>query len=172
MELTVEKGFGYSLSEDRKVAELGSITIDAVFTPVRRVTYTVAATRVGRRTDLDKLILKIWTNGSVSPIDALNAASKILASHFTQIYEPKAQPTAEVGAVSASSIPQSTLKTTIDELDLPTRIYNSLRNGGVETIEQLLAVPRKDLVSMRNMGGKSISVIEEKLKEKGVTLSA
>ncbi|HSW48116.1 MAG TPA: DNA-directed RNA polymerase subunit alpha [Candidatus Saccharimonadales bacterium] len=172
MELTVEKGFGYSLSEDRKVAELGTITIDAVFTPVRRVTYTVAATRVGRRTDLDKLILKIWTNGSVNPTDALNTASKILASHFTQIYEPKAQPAAEVGAVSSSSIPQSTLKTTIDELDLPTRIYNSLRNGGVETIEQLLAVPRKDLVSMRNMGGKSISVIEEKLNEKGVTLSA
>lgn len=172
MELTVEKGFGYSLAEDRKAAALGTITIDAVFTPVRRVTYTVAATRVGRRTDLDKLILKIWTNGTVSPTDALNTASKILASHFTQIYEPKAQPVPAEGVSSASAISQSTLKTTIDELDLPTRIYNSLRNGGVETIEQLLAVPRKDLVSMRNMGGKSISVIEEKLKEKGVTLSA
>lgn len=171
MELTVEKGFGYSLSEDRKVGELGTITIDAVFTPVRRVTYTVAATRVGRRTDLDKLILKIWTNGTVSPIDALNTASKILASHFTQIFEPKAQAVVADGAVSASSISQATLKTTIDELDLPTRIYNSLRNGGVETIEQLLAVARKDLVSMRNMGGKSISVIEEKLAEKGVSLS-
>ncbi len=172
MELTIEKGIGYSLSEERKAAALGAITIDAVFTPVRRVTYTVAATRVGRRTDLDKLILKIWTNGSVSPTDALNAASKILASHFPQVYEPKAQPAAVEGPASSSTIPQSTLKTTIDELDLPTRIYNSLRNGGVETIEQLLAVPRKDLVSMRNMGGKSISVIEEKLKEKGVTLSA
>ncbi len=172
MELTIEKGFGYSLSEDRKAASLGNISVDAVFTPVRRVTYTVAATRVGRRTDLDKLILKIWTNGSVSPVDALNTASKILASHFTQIYEPKAQPVAAEGLPSASTISQSTLKTTIDELDLPTRIYNSLRNGGVETIEQLLAVPRKELVSMRNMGGKSIFVIEEKLKEKGVTLSA
>ena len=61
---------------------------------------------------------------------------------------------------------------TIDELDLPTRIYNSLRNGGIETIEQLLAAPRKDLISMRNMGGKSISVIEEKLNEKGISLNS
>lgn len=172
MEMLVEKGFGYSLSEERKVAALGTITIDAVYTPVRRVTYTVAATRVGRRTDLDKLILKIWTNGTVNPTDVLNTASKILASHFMQIYEPKAQPAVSESAAASSSISQSTLKTTIDELDLPTRIYNSLRNGGVETIEQLLAVPRKELVSMRNMGGKSISVIEEKLREKGVTLSS
>jgi len=172
MELTIEKGFGYSLSEERKAATLGNISVDAVFTPVRRVTYTVSATRVGRRTDLDKLILKVWTNGTVSPTEALNTASKILASHFTQVYEPKAQLATAEGIPSTSSISQSTLKTTIDELDLPTRIYNSLRNGGVETIEQLLAVPRKDLVSMRNMGGKSISVIEEKLSEKGVSLSA
>jgi DNA-directed RNA polymerase subunit alpha len=172
MELTIEKGYGYSLAEERKSAALGTIAIDAVFTPIRRVTYSVAATRVGRRTDLDKLVLKIWTNGTVSPMEGINTASKILASHFTQIYEPKAQPVAIEGAVPSTSLSQSTLKTTIDELDLPTRIYNSLRNGGVETIEQLLAVPRKDLVSMRNMGGKSISVIEEKLSEKGISLTA
>jgi DNA-directed RNA polymerase subunit alpha len=172
MELTIEKGYGYSLAEERKSAALGSIAIDAVFTPIRRVTYTVAATRVGRRTDLDKLVLKIWTNGTVSPMEGINTASKILASHFTQIYEPKAQPVAVEGVAPTSSLSQTTLKTTIDELDLPTRIYNSLRNGGVETIEQLLAVPRKDLVSMRNMGGKSISVIEEKLSEKGISLTA
>jgi DNA-directed RNA polymerase subunit alpha len=171
-ELTIEKGYGYSLAEDRKSAALGTITIDAVFTPIRRVTYTVAATRVGRRTDLDKLVLKIWTNGTVAPEEALKAASKILASHFTQIYDPKNQPVAVDTAAPSSSVSQGLLKTTIDELDLPTRIYNSLRNGGVETIEQLLAVPRKELVSMRNMGGKSISVIEEKLQEKGVSLTA
>ena len=171
MELTIERGYGYSLAEDRKAAELSTITIDAVFTPVRRVTYTVAATRVGRRTDLDKLILKIWTNGTISPKEALETASKILASHFTQIYEPKSQVVTTETIVPSSTISQAILKTTIDELDLPTRIYNSLRNGGVETIEQLLAVPRKELVSMRNMGGKSISVIEEKLQEKGVSLA-
>ncbi len=173
MELTVEKGYGYSLSEDRKIATLGVIPTDAIFTPVRRVTYAVEATRVGRQTNLDKLILKIWTNGTVSPKDALDHAAKILASYFMQVYEPKAsQKVSEesTGSVSAS-IPQETLNLTIDELDLPTRIYNSLRNGGIETVGQLLEAPKKDLISMRNMGGKSLSVIDEKLREKGISLS-
>lgn len=170
MELTIEKGFGFSLAEERKSDTLGVITTDAVFSPVRRVTYEVSATRVGRRTDLDKLTLKIWTNGTVDPKDVLYQSAKILSGLFMQVYEPKANVSAGEGQV-LSSVPQNVLKMTIDELDLPTRIYNSLRNGGIETIEQLINAPRKDLVSMRNMGGKSISVIEEKLQEKGVSLN-
>lgn len=173
MEITIEKGYGYSLAEDRKAATLGTISIDAVFTPVRRVTYEVSATRVGRRTDLDKLTLKIWTNGTVAPNDALKTASKILASHFNQLYDPKVQAVEqESKTANESAVSQDVLNTTIDELDLPTRIYNSLRNGGIETIEQLISVPRKELVSMRNMGGKSISVIEDKLTDKGISLSS
>lgn len=171
MELTVEKGFGFSLAEERRSTALGVMTTDAVFTPVRRVTYTVTATRVGRRTDLDKLTLKVWTNGTVAPKDALMHAAKLLTSYFMQVYEPKETATASEAPAVTSSLPQNLLKMTIDELDLPTRIYNSLRNGGIETIEQLLATPRKELVSMRNMGGKSISVIEEKLGEKGISLT-
>lgn len=171
MELTIERGLGYSLSEERRVNTLGTISTDAVFTPVRRVTYTVTATRVGRQTDLDKLILKIWTNGTVAPKEALSHAAKILTSYFMQIYEPKSTAAPTEGQTVTSSIPQDVLKVTIDELDLPTRIYNSLRNGGIETVEQLLTTPRKDLISMRNMGGKSISVIEDKLKEKGISLN-
>jgi DNA-directed RNA polymerase subunit alpha len=171
MELTVEKGFGFSLAEERRVNTLGLMTTDSVFTPVRRVTYEVAATRVGRRTDLDKLTLKIWTNGTVAPKDALLHAAKLLSSYFMQIYEPKEVVTPTESPVASSTVPQNLLNMTIDELDLPTRIYNSLRNGGIETIEQLLSTPRKELVSMRNMGGKSISVIEEKLGEKGITLT-
>ncbi len=171
MELIVEKGMGYSLAEDRKAAALGVITTDAVFTPIRRVTYEVSATRVGRRTDLDKVIIKIWTNGTVVPFDALQNAAKILTSFFQQVYEPKTTETVTETQATTSTVPQTVLKMTIDELDLPTRIYNSLRNGGIETIEQLLSAPRKDLISMRNMGGKSISVIEEKLQEKGISLN-
>jgi DNA-directed RNA polymerase subunit alpha len=170
LELTIERGFGYSLAEERKISTLGVIPTDAVFTPVRRVNYDVSATRVGRQTNLDKLTLKIWTNGVVEPKDALDQAAKILASYFVQVYEPKASGHTEATAVT-SGIPESVLKMTVDELDLPTRIYNSLRNGGIETIEEILAKPRKELVSMRNMGAKSISVIEEKLKEKGVELT-
>lgn len=172
MELTVERGYGFSLAEERRSTTLGVMTTDAVYTPVRRVTYTVTATRVGRRTDLDKLTIKIWTNGTVDPKESLLNAAKILTSYFQQVYEPKETAAPTESPVVSSSIPQNLLKMTIDELDLPTRIYNSLRNGGIETIEQLLATPRKDLVSMRNMGGKSISVIEEKLGEKGISLTA
>lgn len=170
MELTVERGMGYSLAEDRKVSTLGVLTTDAVFTPVRRVLVEVSATRVGRQTNLDRLVLKVWTNGVVKPKDALDEAAKILASYFFQVYEPKANlPEASVSAHPAVS--ENLMKMTIDELDLPTRIYNSLRNGGIETLGQLLETPRKELISMRNMGGKSIVVIEEKLREKGISLS-
>lgn len=172
MEMTVERGMGYILAEERHENVLGTIATDAIFTPVRRVTYSVEATRVGRQTNLDKLILKVWTNGTVDPKVALENASKILASHFLQIYEPNASLPEEGEATIPQTIPESALNLTIDELDLPTRIYNSLRNGGIETVEQLLKTPRKELVSMRNMGGKSIEVIDGKLQEKGINISA
>ena len=171
MEMTVERGYGYSLSEERRSSALGVIPTDAIYTPIRRVNFTVSATRVGRQTNLDKLNLSIWTNGVVSPREALDQAAKTLNSYFHQVYEPKAEDESESES-SKQDIPDATLKLTIDELDLPTRIYNSLRNGGVETIGQLVETPRKDLISMRNMGGKSILIIEEKLKGKGIELSA
>ncbi len=172
IEMTVERGYGYSLAEERKSNTLGVITTDAVFTPVRRVNYNVVATRVGRQTNLDKLILKIWTNGTIGPREAVNQASKILASYFSQIYEPKSSEVASSSSAktASSSVPEGLLKMTIDELDLPTRIYNSLRNGGIETVEQLINTSRKDLIAMRNMGGKSISAIEGKLQEKNIVL--
>lgn len=171
IELTIEKGYGYSLSEERKINTLGVIPTDAIFTPVRRVNYSVEATRVGRQTNLDKLILNIWTNGTINPKDALEHASRILASYFLQIYEPQAAVSEPGGVAISASISEDVLKLTIDELDLPTRIYNSLRNGGIETLGQLLGTPKKDLMTMRNMGGKSISIIEEKLREKGISLT-
>lgn len=171
MELTVERGYGYSLAEEQKAGSVGVIPTDAIFSPVTRVNYTVSATRVGRQTNLDKLVLQIWTNGTITPNDALMQGAKILSAFFRQVYEPKATSTAE-GISITSSIPDDLLKLTIDELDLPTRIYNSLRNGGIETLGQLLATSRKELMTMRNMGGKSVSIIEEKLKEKGISLQA
>ncbi len=170
MELTVEKGLGYSLAEDRRVSALGVLPTDAVFTPIKRVNYEVSATRVGRQTNLDRLILKIWTNGVVKPKEALDTAGRILASYFSQIYEPK-ETVAQQESTSTPGVSDAIAKLTIDELDLPTRIYNSLRNGGIETIGDLLQTPRRDLIGMRNMGTKSIAVVEEKLKEKGISLN-
>ncbi|MBI2443062.1 MAG: DNA-directed RNA polymerase subunit alpha [Candidatus Levybacteria bacterium] len=170
MEMTVERGYEYSLADERKASTLGVIPTDAIFTPVKRVNYAVEATRVGRKTNLDKLIVKVWTNGVVSPREALETAAKLLSNSFSQIYQPKSSTTVDT-VTSTSTVSNDLMNLTIDELDLPTRIYNSLRNGGIETVGQLIQTPKKDIISMRNMGGKSISVIEEKLAEKGISLS-
>lgn len=172
MELTVERGLGYSLSEDRKAATLGVIPTDAIFSPVRRVNYSVEATRVGRETNLDKLVLQIWTNSTIEPRAALDEAARLLASYFLHIFEPQATGMVSAEGVAITpSVSEDVLKLTVDELDLPTRIYNSLRNGGIETLGQLLGTPRKTLMDMRNMGNKSLTIIEEKLREKGISLT-
>ncbi|MEK7060962.1 MAG: DNA-directed RNA polymerase subunit alpha, partial [Patescibacteria group bacterium] len=121
MELTVEKGYGYSLAEERKASSLGVLPTDAVFTPIKRVNYEISATRVGRQTNLDKLTLDIWTNGVVDPKEALETAAKILSSYFSQIYNPKEAPVAKESI--SSGVSEAIAKLTIDELDLPTRIY-------------------------------------------------
>lgn len=173
MELTVSKGYGYSLADERQDDALGVIATDAVFSPIKRVNYTVEATRVGQKTNMDRLVLQVWTNGSVSPKEALEETSKVLAAYFMHIYSPSATAASvEPSATSATpAVSEDILRLTVDELDLPTRIYNSLRNGGIETLGQLLSTPRKELISMRNMGAKSIAIIDEKLKEKGISLT-
>lgn len=170
MELTVEKGFGYSLAEERRSNTVGIIPIDAVFTPIMRVNYKVEETRVGRMTNLDKLIMEIHTDGTISPRFALEEAAKILVAYTLQIYEPKAS-ASDTGVAINPLVSDEILKMTIDELDLPTRVYNSLRNGGIETVGQLLGTPRKELTSLKNVGEKSLTIIDEKLREKGVALT-
>lgn len=172
MELTVSRGYGYSLSDERQDDALGVIAIDAVFSPVKRVNYTVESTRVGQKTNMDRLVMQIWTNGSETPKEALEEASKLLATYFMHVYSPSASMATEpITATATPAVSEDVLRLTVDELDLPTRIYNSLRNGGIETLGQLLSTPRKELVSMRNMGAKSIAIIDEKLKEKGISLT-
>ncbi len=169
-EITVEEGFGYSLADERKSSVIGVIPVDASFTPIIRVNYSQEATRVGRQTNLDRLVIDIWTDGTISPLDALKRASKILVSYFLQIYEPKAE-AAQVNVAVTPSVSDDVLKMLIEELDLPTRLENALKNGGIETVGQLLGTPRKDLLRIKNLGGKSLSVVEEKLRDKGVAFS-
>lgn len=170
MELTIEPGYGYLPAEEYTGSkELGKIIIDALFSPIIRVNYRVEATRVGRMTNLDKLILEIWTDETIPAFNALKEASKILVNYFLQIYEPKAK-TAESVAVTPT-ISDEILKMTLEELELPTRIVNALRNGGIETVGQLLGTPKKELYKIKNLGAKSISHIEEVLREKGIALT-
>lgn len=171
IEMEVERGYGYTLAGERKIGTLGVISTDAIFSPVVRVNYSIEATRVGRQTDLDKLILRVWTTGAITPKEALANAAKMLSSYFMQIIEPKISAQLKEGATAGSNISEEIMRLTLDELDLPTRIYNSLRNGGIETLGDLLAKPKRELMLFRNMGSKSIAIIEEKIREKGLSLS-
>lgn len=170
LEATIETGFGYVQADERHVDEVGRIPIDSLFSPVTRVNYRVDATRVGRMTNLDKLVMEIWTDASVSPAMALKSAAKVLVSYFLQVYEPKAK-IADEAVVVTPSVSDEVLKMRIEELDIPTRIVNALARGGIETIGQLLGTPRAELMKIKNLGAKSLSIVEEKLREKGVVLT-
>lgn len=168
--LTVEKGYGYSLADERRTGVVGVIPLDATFTPVIRVNYRQEATRVGRQTNLDRLIIEIWTDGTITPSEALKQAAKVLVSYFLQVYEPKAD-AAQANVAVTPTVSDEVLKMLIEELDLPTRLENALKNGGIETVGQLLGTPRKELLKIKNLGGKSLGIVEEKMQEKGVALS-
>lgn len=167
MGMVAEQGKGYSLAEERKTNEIGVIALDALFTPVVSVNYFVEPTRVGRRTDFDKLTLDITTDGSLTPQEALNEAAKILSETFRKVYEPDIEE--EVEDVTPA-ISEEVLKMTIEELDLPVRITNALKAIEINTLEDLINIPRVQLLKAKNLGTKSISLISEKLVERGLAL--
>ena len=167
MEMIAERGRGYSLADERKGNEIGVIAVDALFSPVVAVNYSVEPTRVGRRTDFDKLILEVTTDGSVTPLDCLNEAAKILSEIFKKVYEPDVEEEVEE---TSPAISEELLKMTIEELDLPVRITNALKAIEVNTLEDLINIPKVQLLKAKNLGTKSISLISEKLVERGLTL--
>lgn len=167
MEMIAEAGKGYSVAEERKSPEIGVIAVDALFSPVVSVNYTVDPTRVGRSTDYDKLTLDITTDGILSPMDAVKEAAKILTEAFHKVYEP----TVEVEIEETNpKIAEEVLKLTIEEVDLPVRITNALKAIDLNTIEDLINVPRAVLLKAKNLGTKSLSLISEKLSERGLSL--
>ncbi len=170
MQLFAQQGYGYVTAEEVQVHEVGVIPLDALYSPIVRVNYKVEATRVGRMTNLDKLVMEIWTDGTLAPLSALTSASKILVSYFTQIYEPRLSHSDESSPVP-SNVSEEVLRMRIEELDIPTRIVNALSNGGIETVGNLLSAQHADLMKIKNLGAKSLSIVEEKLKEKGITLT-
>lgn len=168
VEMVAEKGKGYSMAEDRKSGEIGTIVVDAIFSPVINVNYKVEPTRVGRRIDLDKLILEIETDGTVTPLEVLDQAAKILSGTFKQVYEP-AEEILEI--IPRSTMVDETLKMSIEEIDLPVRIANALKAIDLSTVEDLVNVEKQQLLRAKNLGAKSISLISEKLVERGLSLS-
>lgn len=166
IEATVETGMGYSPAEDRQSSTVGVIPVDATFSPVSLVNYSVEATRVGRLTNYDRLILDIVTDGTVTPEAALKIASQTLVSFFQGIITPQsAQSSSSAQSSKSASTPGANIS--VEELDLPTRIANALVKAGFDTVGSLIATPKAELAKVKNLGSKSVKIIELALKERG-----
>ena len=167
VKMKIESGIGYQVVDEASKTGIGLIPLDASFSPVLRVNYKIEETRVGRFTNYDKLILEIWTDGTMNPNAALKKASKILIAYFNQIVTPrKVKKVVEkvddgLGAVGNLSV---------EEIALPTRVANALVKAGFETVEALVKAKRADLVKVRNLGEKSLKIIDAALAEKNVRL--
>jgi DNA-directed RNA polymerase subunit alpha len=175
IELTIEKGRGYVPAEENKPKEsvIGVIPIDAIFTPIINVKFTVEDFRVEQRTDFEKLILEVSTDGSIHPEDALKEAAKILIQHFilfsddnmlleTQVKKPVQEVDENVLQM------RKILKTSLADLDLSVRAYNCLKAAEIRTLGELVSYEIDDLLKFRNFGKKSLSELEEFVKEKGL----
>jgi len=172
MELTIEDGKGYVTAEANKTQNqpIGVIAIDSRFTPVIRVNYTIDATRVGQRTDYDKLTLEIWTDGTIRPDEALEQASDILVQHFGLFRNLSRRVKEETGAQVSSEKSEldRVLELPIEELELSMRSFNCLKRAGINTVGELVQKTEEEISKVRNMGKKSLEEVKTKLAELGL----
>jgi DNA-directed RNA polymerase subunit alpha len=172
VEMEAESGCGYRLASEKSGTLVGQIEIDALFSPVVTVAYKVEATRVGRQTDYDRLLLYVKTKGTLSPLDAVKQASQILAKQFTQVFDPAEVDPNKQDFVQRKFDPREAkiMLLTVEELELPTRLSNALRKAGFKTVYDLLSTTRSTIAKVKNLGAKSIDVVEEALAVHGVKL--
>jgi DNA-directed RNA polymerase subunit alpha len=171
IEMTVGLGRGYSPAEERGRLPIGEIPVDAIYSPAKRVNFDVQRARVGQNTGYDKLVLEIWTDGTMKPEVALSEASKILISHLRHvagISEESLAPAVPEAAVPA--IPSEIYETPIEQLDLSVRVFNSLKRTGITTVGEVLdhlGRGPEAMLAIRNFGEKSLNELYDKLREKG-----
>jgi DNA-directed RNA polymerase subunit alpha len=164
MELVVETGRGYVTADSKEDQPIGVIPVDAIYTPVQKVNYTVEHTRVGQMTNFDKIILDITTDGTITPDEALRQSADILVRHFTSLANYRAQlPEPERQPLSSLPIPQKIYDTPIEELDLSVRAYNCLKRSNITKVGQVLSMNEEDLLGVRNFGEKSLQELRERL---------
>ena len=174
MELTLSHGRGYVPAERNKNAQtiIGVIPIDSVYTPVRKVNYTVENTRVGDRTDFDKLTLEVWTNGTIDARDAVSLGARILVDHFllfTDLSETMGSTSTVVEKAEAQR--DKVLEMTIEELDLSVRSFNCLKRASINTVEDLISKTQDEMMKVRNLGRKSLEEVMSKLAMMGLSLA-
>lgn len=169
IEMTVERGRGYLPADQRDALPIGEIPVDAIFTPVPKVNYVVENTRVQQATDFDRLLIEIWTDGTIKPGDALSHAAQVLVQYSQTIADFNrlmVEPDTTIERPGLT-IPADIYDTPIEELDLSTRTYNCLKRADITKVGQVLEMDEKALLSVRNLGQKSMEEIRDKLIERG-----
>jgi DNA-directed RNA polymerase subunit alpha len=173
IELTVERGRGYSPSDERGGRlPIGEMPVDAIFSPIRRVNWEVGYARVGQSTNYDRLILEVWTDGTLSPEDALSTSAKVLIDHLRHLAGVSEESLAAITEeeVESSRLTSEMIETPIENLDLSVRVFNSLKRTGITTVGEVLELLEKGdeaVMSIRNFGEKSLDELRAKMREKG-----
>jgi DNA-directed RNA polymerase subunit alpha len=172
-EISVGKGRGYVPADQNKTPDMpiGVIPIDSIFSPIRRVNYTIEHTRVGNRTNYDKLTLEVWTNGTIKPDEACSWGAKILKEHlelFLSLTDDA--DTIEVMQEKDENDRNKLMEMTIEELDLSVRSYNCLKRAGINTVAELCAKSDEEMIKVRNLGKKSLEEVKQKLAAIGLGL--
>ncbi len=169
VELTAEKGIGYVASEERPSGKIGVLVLDSVYSPVTSAVYTTEPTRVGRETDLDRLVLEITTDGTISAPDALKKVSMIILEYFKVISGERVieETPAAPALLTTTALSESERKMPIEDLGLSTRTTNAILSGKIKTLEELLTKGDDELLKLRGFGQKAVSEVDKLLKKQG-----
>ena len=175
MEMTVSNGRGYVRSEENKklldIKKVGTIAMDSLYSPIERVSYEVDNARVGQNENYDKLILNVWTNGSMKPQEALALASKILIAHFNVLVDlANIKDLTGLMVEKTEDTKSKELETPIEDLDFSVRTYNCLKRANIKTLKDLVDKKQSDFMKIRNLGKKSLKEVLDKIKDMGLIL--
>ncbi len=175
MEMVVDHGRGYVVAEKNKSTQqiIGTIPVDSIYSPVLKVNYAVENTRVGNKTDYDKLTIEVWTDKTITPRDAVSLGAKILLDHFT-LFTDLSETIGSESTVKEKVETQrdKVLEMTIEELDLSVRSFNCLKRANINTVEDLIGKTQDEMIKVRNLGRKSLEEVEHKLAMMGLSLAS
>lgn len=171
MEMTADKGRGYNSAEQNKKPnqDISVLPIDSIYTPVRKVNYSVENTRVGQMVDFDKLIIEVWTDGSLKPYEALSLAAKVMTGHLELFIDlSETTKNTQVMVEKEESKKEKVLEMSIEDLELSVRSFNCLKRAGIATVEDLVNRSEADMMKVRNLGKKSLDEVTNKLHSLGL----
>ena len=175
MEMTVSRGRGYNVADKNKKdnSPIDVLPIDSIFTPVKKVNYSVENTRVGQMVDYDKLTIEVWTDGSLKPFEALSLAAKVMTGHLELFIDlSETAKNTQVMVEKEESTKEKVLEMPIEELELSVRSYNCLKRAGIMTVEDLAKKTQADMMKVRNLGKKSLDEVTNKLYALGLQFSS